>query len=755
MQKNYTFFLAMLLFVCLSLFLFSEKTIGEKVAALEKQLSSAGGEERLDTLLKLAGTAYNIDPGKSVSYGLQAAKLAQERGTSKKEADAYIFVAIGYAIQGKYKDSSAFFHKSKDIYIRLGDPRGAASAVNNLGNLYKRTGDYHKALDCFKETLKILPPEETKPRQLAVTYRNIGDVYGNLNKYRQALSFHLKALKIFEDSGDKTAVSHANHSMGILNMELGKPREALELFEGSLKTARETGDKVHMTNTLTCIGLVYQDLKQFTRALEFFRDALKIYKEIGDKRGIAYASGCIGSIYFNLDQLDRALTYYYHCLDLNEALGDKKQYTLTLMAIGKVQLKSGKYKTALTFFNDALERTRALDLKGMQKNCYKHMAKLYEAWKQPVKALEFYKRFHQVEKEILDTDSQKQLNELQTRYEAERRKKQLAVLKKDYEIRGLRLSKVRLTRNGFITGFALVSIIFVLLFKRYLYLFAFWKKQKYIGRYRLLERLGAGAMGVVYKARNVTDKSRLAAVKILRDELFGDESSRKRFKREGAIVDNLEHPHIITIYERGESRHHLFIAMEYLEGRTLAENLVQTGFLAPDTALPLMEQVAGAIAFIHEKNIIHRDLKPGNIMLVQRRDNREHAVLLDFGMAKMEVHSHITQTGNYVGTLEYIAPEQIMHSRTMQANDIFSMGVTFYRMLTGAGPFPGETVIEVMRGIIGGQPGAPGGKRPGIPKELDILVMRMLEKDPDSRPTAEQVVKKLEQISDCPRMPLS
>jgi tRNA A-37 threonylcarbamoyl transferase component Bud32 len=425
------------------------------------------------------------------------------------------------------------------------------------------------------------------------------------------------------------------------------------------------------------------------------------------KESIARVLLNIGNVYHDLSDYEKALDFHLQALKLNEELGKKTDISGSLHNIG---------------------------------NIYMELAK-------PHQALEYYQLYHQTDEEILNEKSNQQINELQEKYEAEKKAKDIQSLKKNNEIQQLKLIKERITRYTLIIGIILVLIISALLFKKYLYLFAFWKKQKYVGQFRLMEKLGSGAMGSIYKAHNLMDKSDIAAVKILRDELFTDDNSKKRFKREAAIIDKLRHPNIIRIFEVGASKEKLVLAMEFLEGKTLEDKIKKEGQLRLRESLHIMAQIADAITYIHRKNIIHRDLKPANIMLIEKNGHPNFVKLLDFGLAKMELETRLTQSGNFLGTLQYLAPEQVMDAYSVPANDIFSMGVIFYRMLCGKRPFTGETAVDIMRQVIIKEPPKVSECSPDIPGELDKLVMKMLDKEPGPRPSAESVRDTLQRIN--------
>jgi tetratricopeptide (TPR) repeat protein len=561
------------------------------------------------------------------------------------------------------------------------------------------------------------------------------------------LEYHLKALNLKEELGDKNKIADSIYSIGVLYSDLGKPDKALEYLQKAKKIYEKQGNKQGFSDSLMVIGIAYKDLKKYNQALENFQKALEMAEEIYDKRGITYALGNIGSVYETLKDYQKALEYYHECLKIEKKIGDKRKMALTFLAIGSCHTQLREYSKALGNLQQALNIGKEIKVKALLKMSYENFSRFYAARGDHKKALEYYQLFHQTDEEILNEKSSQQINELQEKYEAEKKGKEIESLKKNFEIQQLKLTKEKITRYTLIIGFILVLIIFALLFKKYMYLFAFWKKEKYVGQFRLMEKLGSGAMGSIYKAHNLMDKSDIAAVKILRDEFFTDDNSKKRFKREAAIIDKLNHPNIIKIFEVGASKEKLFLAMELLEGKTLEDKIKEEGRLRLGESLHIMVQISDAITYIHSKNIIHRDLKPANIMLIEKNGDPHFVKLLDFGLAKMELETRLTQSGNFLGTLQYLAPEQVLDAYSVPANDVFSMGVIFYRMLCGKRPFTGETAIDIMRQIIIKEPPQVSECSPDIPGELDTLVMKMLDKEPGQRPSAESIRDTLQGIN--------
>src|SRR5437867_209084 len=258
-----------------------------------------------------------------------------------------------------------------------------------------------------------------------------------------------------------------------------------------------------------------------------------------------------------------------------------------------------------------------------------------------------------------------------------------------------------------------------------------------LGNYRILEKIGAGGQGTVYKATD-TKLGRAVVIKVLPPELTVKEANLKRFEREARLASALDHPNICTIFDLNEIGGVNFIAMQLVEGKNVRE-LVNGRPLDLRSALSITIQVADALAAAHERGIIHRDIKAGNVMVTPSGQVK----ILDFGLAKLMDdsaspggihHTDITEVGIPYGTATYAAPEQARGERVDARADIFSTGVLLYEMLTGTWPFQGKTSVDVRHAVLHEEPQPLNEARPGgAPWQLQAILDRALAKDPKDR----------------------
>jgi serine/threonine protein kinase len=260
----------------------------------------------------------------------------------------------------------------------------------------------------------------------------------------------------------------------------------------------------------------------------------------------------------------------------------------------------------------------------------------------------------------------------------------------------------------------------------------------------VLAVLGAGGMGVVFRAED-PHLARPVALKAILPGMAASDSARQRFLREARAAASIKHDHIVTIYQVGEDRSVLFLAMEFLEGQSLEGRLQRDGKLPLAEVLRIGREMAQALAAAHQRELIHRDIKPANIWL---EGESSRVKILDFGLARTaREEGQLTQQGAIVGTPAYMAPEQAQSKSVDSRCDLFSLGCVLYRMATGEPPFKGTDLISTLMAVATEEPRPPHELNRSLPRALSDLILSLLAKEPEGRPpSAQAVIESLERI---------
>ncbi len=362
--------------------------------ALEKMLPGTEGLERTGILADLCVVFRGINSQKVIEYGIQGLELLES--VEDKDLESAILKELCWAKQclGEYQAALDYGFKK----LEIDNDRNKSSALNIIGVTYWRMGKYDKALECYLKALSILEEVEDKPG-IAPVLNNIGIIYNNMGDRKKALDYYNKSIKISEELDDKNGLSNSFNNAGNIYRKSGESEKALEYYHKALEIREDLNDKRGFSHTLTNIGTVYQDLKNFDKALEYFLGSLKIEEETGDKLASVDTLLSIGVIYASTDRLSEALEYIGRGFDAAEE-------------IGVPDLKRDCCET----FSTVLE----------QKGDFR-------------KALEYHKKFKALNDEIFNEDSSSRINELQVKYETEKKEKEQEIY---------RLSNIELVKTN-------------------------------------------------------------------------------------------------------------------------------------------------------------------------------------------------------------------------------------------------------------------------------------------------------------------
>jgi len=438
-----------------------------KITELLEQLETAVKDtEKVDILNELSDLLLNSEPEKAMKYAAEGLELGERIDYKNGISKCLKKIGAVNRNHSDYQQALEYYRKSLKIDEELGSKNGISICLLNIGSVYNSQGNYEKALKFFRKSLKIA--EKLGDKQgIATCLKNIGLVYDDWSDYPKALEYHTKSLEIYEELCDKKGIAGCLHNIGNVRMAQGNYPKALELFQQAMLINNEIGNKQWLCFNFNNIGLVYDYLSDYPQALEYHHKSLKIDEKLGDKMRISYCLKNIGIIHWNRSDYPQALEYYHKSLEIDKELGNKNGISICLLNIGVVYANQGNYAKALEYYHKSLEIREELSDKGgisscqinigmlytgtdeiqkalqylteglnlakeigapdREKEAYEGLSAAYEKMNDHSKALEYYKLFKEINDTIFNEEKSKQIAEMQTKYETEKKEKEAEI----------------------------------------------------------------------------------------------------------------------------------------------------------------------------------------------------------------------------------------------------------------------------------------------------------------------------------------
>lgn len=384
----------------------------------------------------------------------------------KNLGGAFYRMAISHWAMGESDRALEYDSAAIKIFRDIGDKKAVGEVYNMMGVIYKDKGDFEDALKHHRKALEIrIAIGDTLGT--GYSYKNIGAVYFEQDKLEDALTNYYLAVKHEESVGDKRGVANSYMNIGNIFFQLEKSDDALSNYKEALNRFREIGDKKGISNASNNIGNVYGQLGNYPEALEYFKAALKLKQEIGDKKGAANSLLNIGIVYDEQGNYREALSYYLDALRQWEELKSKTGIVMTLNSIGIMFENKGQYAEATAYLTKALEHAKEIGDLGSMEESLLHLSTCYSKTGDYRNAFELHKQYAEIKDSILNISSMQQINDLKTRYETERKEKEIELLSKDRLLSQANVEKQKNIRNSFAAGLSLVLVFSIVLAGRY------------------------------------------------------------------------------------------------------------------------------------------------------------------------------------------------------------------------------------------------------------------------------------------------
>ncbi|MES2284163.1 MAG: tetratricopeptide repeat protein [Bacteroidota bacterium] len=388
------------------------------------------------------------------------------KGTDTIKVNTLNSLSWQYINIGELKQAMQHAQEAKQLGENVSFKKGIASSYNNLGLIYSDQGDFTKALSNFRESLKLRIEIKDK-RGIANIYSNIGTVYKNKGNYGLALENQLKALKIREEIKDKKGIATSYNNIGNIYHGQGDYKKALDNQLKSLAIKEEIGEKLGIAMSYNNIGNIYKTIGDYENALNYHLKSLKMKLEIGDKRGIAMSYNNIGNIYKRQGYYEKALENGLRALKIELELEDELGIAISNQTIGAIYSKQGKLEESMRYFSRSLEVSKRIGYKLGMKETYSEFSELYEKKGDYKQAYQYHKLYSDIKDTLLNEESSKQIAEMNTKYESEKKEKDIELLTKDKALQQAEIGKQKFIRNGTIGGLILALSLAFILFNRF------------------------------------------------------------------------------------------------------------------------------------------------------------------------------------------------------------------------------------------------------------------------------------------------
>jgi len=436
------------------------------IKKLEADLPNLSGEKRIEVLSILTDFYSSMDLNKAIKLGNEALKLIVKFPDNRQKSSILLSLGWAYRMSGDYKKSLEFAHNVFDLSRSDGNKKMMARSLNLIGTNMISNGDYAGALDDFQSALNIFEKSGEK-REIASTLNNIGIIYDITGDYEQALNYYLKSLKIKEEIGELRWISSTLNNIGVIYNVINFPEKALYYFKRALKINRKINKKESIAIALTNIGNIHNKRKEYSKAIRYYSDSLAIDRDMKNIRGIATSLNNIGLSLKGMGKFDSAMKYFKKSLKIRKGLGDKRLISRTLCNIASIDILIGKYGEAIKGLKSALKIAKNINLKNEKSLIYESLYKVYEKKGFFNKAFYYLKKFQTENKEIAKEQSREKVIEIEKRYQMEKKKKEIELLKKDRTIQKLTIRRQKLIQRLIFIGALILFLIVLFLF--YLY----------------------------------------------------------------------------------------------------------------------------------------------------------------------------------------------------------------------------------------------------------------------------------------------
>jgi|GEM_PF-1301337 len=425
-------------------------------------------QKMLPTVYQAITRAYYMtsDYPRALARAEEGEKIARQLKDQKNLVGLFNLTGMIYFRQGEYTRTRQYFRKLKELTAEIQDRAGLAGAYNNLGIVHETLGEYPAALENYLKSLEI-KREMGDQRRIASTLNNIGVVYKILGRYDDALDYYFKSMRIKEHLNDRAGLASTLSNISSIYTDIKDYDTALEHYQRSLDIDRELGNRRGVASTLKNIGDIYQDLEDFSQAIDYHTRSLEIRRELKEKSNVANSLVSLGEDHRALKDYTAAISFFQQALEIKQTLGEKRDIANIYLELGRIHLSRKEPARALTHLHKAAELAGEIKAGIVLKDAFKALSELYESQNRPARALQYHKEFKRLNDEIFNEKTGKRIADIRTRYQTEKKDREIQLLTQSREIQNLRLRQEQLVRNTLIAGLLILGVVVFLTYRQY------------------------------------------------------------------------------------------------------------------------------------------------------------------------------------------------------------------------------------------------------------------------------------------------
>ncbi|MEI6696305.1 MAG: SiaB family protein kinase [Bacteroidota bacterium] len=473
LKHKYSIFLLSISLISNLFFMLPASIFAQNLDSLEQQILTKKGEEKAKAFNDLASAYKDISFSKSYQFANQALILSLNLNIKLEQANALHTLGVLYYFKGEFDKTLDYWQKALYLRQALNDQKGVANSLNNIGLVYLNKGKYDKAIEYYNKSLSLQTQLKNK-KGIANSMENIGIVYQYWGNYEKAIEFYQQSLKIEEELENKLGVSQSLNSIAGVYFQMSNFDKALEYYKNSLSIKEKLGNKQEIAITLNNIGNIYDNTNNFVKAIEYYEKSLILAKEADNKQSIANTLNNLGNIYIKQNKYQKALVLFQNALLIHQKSGNKQGVSSCYFHFADIYNHEDNSVLALEYSLKSLLIASEIGIKDQIKRNYLLQAEIYAKQKNFEKAYEAHQKYVAIKDSLINEESHKQITEIETKYQTEKKEKEIAFLNQQSELNSLKIKKnekdiefQRIINYIILIGFVLILLFALLLYKQY------------------------------------------------------------------------------------------------------------------------------------------------------------------------------------------------------------------------------------------------------------------------------------------------